>query len=78
MNATTNLTERVLEFSRNYFAEPEARGRLVSETWSASGESWPAGQTPAQSTSTNDRGKVAAFQRWYDRGIPELASPLAD
>jgi hypothetical protein len=77
MNATTNLTERVMEFSRNYFAEPEARERLISEAWSACREDWPARQTQAQRTPVSDSGRVAAGQGWYGRGIPELASPLA-
>jgi hypothetical protein len=76
MNTTTNLTERVLEFSRYYFTEPEARGRLAPETWSTSGDTWPAGQTQAQRTPTGDGGRVAAWQGLYARGIPELASPL--
>jgi len=77
MNATTNQTERVLEFPRNYLAQPEARGRLAFETWPASGRKWMAGQTQAQRTPTGDEGWVVAWQELSGRGIPELASPLA-
>ena len=77
MNATTNLTERVLEFSRHYFAEREARERFASETGSAGGARWPAGQTQAQRTPSGDGGRAGGWQRLYGRGIPELASPLA-
>ncbi len=78
MNTTTNLTQRVLEFSRHYFAEPEARGRLASEAWFASGTEWTAGQTEPKRTHAGDAGRVVSWQGLYSRGIPELASPLAD
>ena len=77
MRATTELKD-TMEFSRTHFEEPEGGAGLIGSalpastdgrvwSWPAQAEGWPAsGLAPA------------TWGGWPGRGIPELASPLAD
>ena len=78
MNAASDLKDRVLEFSRTYFAEAERGEGFMGHTWSASTDSRPGGNRRREAVSTVSNPPFAAWGGWPGRGIPELASPLAD
>ena len=77
MNATNDMNESMLEFSRGYFAEPESR---VARAGYAPGGSTdqPLGAKMFPGTvPSGDRVQFQPWDAWLSRGIPELASPLA-
>ena len=78
MKTASDLKDRVLEFSRTYFGEAERGQGLMGPTWSGSTDS-RAGDKPGwEGVSPAPDVSFAAWGGWPSRGIPELASPLAD
>lgn len=78
MNGTSDLKDRVLESSRTYFGEAERGEGLMGRTWSGSAESRPRYKPRWEGVSPISGVASAAWDGWPGRGIPELASPLAD
>ena len=78
MKAASDLSERVLEFSRTYFGEAERGEGLMGRTWSGSTDSRPRYKPRWEGVSPISGVASAAWDGWPGRGIPELASPLAD
>ena len=78
MRAASDLEETVLEFSRAYFGEPERGKGFMGHTWSASTDSRPGDRPRWEAVSPTSKVSFAPWGGWPDRGIPELASPLAD
>jgi hypothetical protein len=78
MNMAENLRERVLEFSRNYFAELESRQPTAVHPSPVSEDGRSAKGMRAQVSLVGDRWRMAAWPGRLDRGLPELVSPLAD
>ncbi len=78
MKAANDLKDRVLEFSRSYFGEAERGGGFVGHTWSASTDSRPGTEPLREPASPVSNVSFATWHGWPGRGIPELASPLAD
>ena len=78
MKAAIDLKDRVLEFSQTYFGEPERGEGLMGHTWSATRDSRPGDRPRWEAVSPASNASFAAWGGWPGRGIPELASPLAD
>jgi len=78
MKAASDLKDRVLEFSRTYFGEAERGEGLMGRTWSASTDGRPGDKPRWQGVEPVSDFGFAAWGGWPGRGIPELASPLAD
>jgi len=78
MKAPSDLKDRVLEFSRTYFGEAERGEGLMGRTWSGSTDSRPGDKPRWEAVSTVSNPPFAPWGDWPVRGIPELASPLAD
>ena len=78
MKAASDLSDRVLEFSRAYCGEGERGEGFMGHTWSASTASRPATKPRREAVSPASNLPFAAWGGWSGRGIPELASPLAD
>ena len=78
MKAASDLRERVLEFSRAYFGEAERGEGFMGQTWSGSTDSRPGTEPRWEGVSPVSNLPFAAWGGWPGRGIPELASPLAD
>ena len=78
MKAASDLKDRVLEFSGAYFREAERGEGFMEHTWSASTDSGPGGKPRSEAVSRASDVSFAAWGGWPGRGIPELASPLAD
>ena len=78
MKAAGELSERVLEFSRAYFGEAKRGEEIMGDTWTSSAESSFGTEPRREPASPASKVPFAAWGGWADRGIPELASPLAD
>jgi hypothetical protein len=78
MKASMDLSERVLEFSRTYFGEGERGEGFIGHTWSASTDSRLGTKPRREAVASVSNVPFGAWGGWPDRGIPELASPLAD
>ncbi len=78
MKAASDLSERVLEFSRTYFGEGERGEGFMGHAWSGSTDSRPGTKPRREAVSPVSDVPFAAWGGWPGRGIPELASPLAD
>ncbi len=78
MKAASDLKDSVMEFSRGYFGEAEPSEEFMGHTWSGNTESRPGGKPRWEAASPASNFPFAAWGGWLGRGIPELASPLAD
>ena len=78
MKASRDLSERVLEFSRTCFGEVEQGEGTMGHTWTGSTNSSPTTKARGETISPVSNVPVGAWGGWPNRGIPELASPLAD
>ena len=78
MKAASDLTEGVLDFSRADFREAERDEGFMGHTWSGSTDSRPGTKPCRSAVSPVSNVPFAAWGGWPGRGIPELASPLAD
>ena len=78
MKAATDLRERVLEFSRAYSGEADRGEGFTGRTWSGSTDSRLGTKPRWEAVSPVSNLPFAAWGGWPARGIPELASPLAD
>src|SRR5512136_2261290 len=77
MNATNDMKESMLEFSRTYFAEPESLGANAGYAPGGSTDQPLRAQMFPGSAPSGDRVQFQSWDTWLNRGIPELASPLA-
>ena len=77
MNATNDMKESMLEFSRAYFAEPESRVAKAGYAPGGSRDQRPGAKMFTGSAPSGDRVQFQPWDAWLSRGIPELASPLA-
>jgi hypothetical protein len=78
MKAASHLSDRVLDFSRACFGEAERGEGLMGHTWTGSTDSRPETEPRWEAVSPVSSLPFAARGGWPGRGIPELASPLAD
>jgi hypothetical protein len=78
MKTATDLRESVLDFSRAYFGGAERGEGLMGHTWSGSTDSGLGTKPRSEAVSPVLDLPFAAWGGWPGRGIPELASPLAD
>ena len=78
MSAKKDLSESGMEFSRNYWCGPFLSERALEHPWSTRTKDRRDGGTLPQGRCLAGSVPRAAWQGWSDRGIPELASPLAD
>ena len=78
MKAASDLKDTVLEFSQTYFGEPERGEGFMGHTKSASTDSRSGDKRRREGVSPPSDVAFAAWGGWPNRGIPELASPLAD
>ena len=77
MNATSDMKESMLEFSRTYFAEPESRVDKAGYAPGGSTDQSLGAKMFPGSAPSGDRVQFQPWDAWLSRGIPELASPLA-
>ena len=77
MNATNDMKESMLEFSRAYFAEPESRVAKAGYAPGGSTDQPLGAKMFPGSAPSGDRVQFQPWDAWLSRGIPELASPLA-
>ena len=78
MKAASDLSDRVLEFSRAYCGEGERGEGFMGHTWSGSTDSGLGTKPRSEAVLPVSDLPFAARGGWPGRGIPELASPLAD
>jgi len=78
MKAANHLKDTVLEFSQTYFGEPEPGEGFVGHTRPANADRRPGDKRRREGVSPPSDVAFAAWGGWPNRGIPELASPLAD
>jgi hypothetical protein len=78
MKAANDLSERLLEFSQPYFGDVERGEGLMGRTWSGSTDGSPGTKPRREAVSPVTNLPFAAWGGSPGRGIPELASPLAD
>jgi hypothetical protein len=78
MKPTSDLSEGVLGFSRAYFGEAERGEGFIGQTWTGTTDSRPGTEPGCAAVSPVSNVPFAAWGGWPGRGIPELASPLAD
>jgi len=78
MEPGSDLSERVLEFSRAYFGKGELGEGFIGNTWSGSTDSRAGTKPHREAVSPVSNLPFASRGGWPHRGIPELASPLAD
>jgi len=77
MNATNDMIKQMLDFSERYFAEYQPVSENKKPTQAMRSEV-VCNNTAAQDVAT---GQVVNLFRWqphWNRGIPELVSPLSD
>jgi hypothetical protein len=78
MKAASEPGDRVLEFPRARFGEATRGEDFLGGTWTGSTESRPAAEPRGEAASPGSKVPFAGWSGWVGRGIPELASPLAD
>ena len=78
MRAASDLKDTVLEFSRGGFGQAERGDEFTGHTWSGNTDSRPEDRPRWEAVSPVSKVLFGAWDRWPARGIPELASPLAD
>ncbi|HOC57626.1 MAG TPA: hypothetical protein PKI20_18555 [Verrucomicrobiota bacterium] len=75
---TTTLKENVLDFSHASVGEAERGEGFMRQTWTGSGDGRSGTEPRREAVSPIPDLPFAAWSGWLARGIPELASPLAD
>jgi hypothetical protein len=78
MNAKNDMKESMLEFSRTFFEEPESLGANAGDAPGDSTDQRLGAKMFPGGASSGDRVQFQPWDAWLSRGIPELASPLAD
>ena len=78
MKVASDQSETVLEFSRAYFGEAERGEGFLRQTWTGSTDTRRVTEPRWKAVSPVSNGPIVAWGGWPGRGIPELASPLAD
>jgi hypothetical protein len=78
MKTVSDLSERVPVIPQAYFGEAQQAQGSMAHGWFGGKDSWDAAKSRGLAVSTVSRFTSAAWGDWPDRGIPELASPLAD
>ena len=78
MKAASERSETLLKSLRAHVGEAERRQEFIGHMWSASTESRPGAEPRWQAAPPVSTIPFAVWGGWARRGIPELASPLAD
>ena len=76
MKAASDLS--VLEFSPAHSGGAERGEGFIGRTWPGNPDSSPGGKLRWGGVGPVSNIPFAAWENWSGRGIPELASPLAD